>query len=372
VTKRRILFFSLLLIPLLLWTGNLVIRLVFSQDLGLDLISLILIIPIIFLIGWEMQHSSPTPEKPKENFVFSRIVGPSVIIIFVSAILVILGLLSFSASKVSPITPPAPFLSTLDVSAIQTAAVETAFAQIDISPTIKNKLPLEFTSNPDGSMNLTETPNSQLTVIPSATNPHPTASPTQDLTLTDELTPEETDIPEPISLTGTGSDDVNFSKWDGPAVVSVTHDGDGTFELSNYSKTSQKLGTLVSTTGFYVGSLALDFNLNQKSTNFHITASGDWEIQIIPLALARVENIPALIEGDGDDVIEILDTQPDQLKIDASLAEGSFTMWAYNKKTLTLLIKTTAPYSGTLVAPPGTTTIVVTTVGPWSMDTTAR
>ena len=378
MSKRRIIFFSLLLIPLLLWCVDYLYKFAYSQNLGLDVISLILVILIIFLLSWDLQQNTDTISQ---NIVIFESIknkfGPSIIITSTLVLILTLGFLSYTASKFSNPTQADPLNSTIDIGSIQTAAIETAFAQMDSTPDVKHDPSVGITTNPDESVSITTT-NPLSTVIPTNFTTQSSNNATTQLTLTEndpqntEITPVETDLPEPIDLTGSGNDDVNFSKWDGPAVVSVTHDGDGTFELSNYSKTSQKISTLVTTSGFYVGSLALDFIKNQKSTYFHIIASGDWEIQIIPLALARVENIPALIEGDGDDVIEILDTNPDQLQIDASLAEGPFTMWAFDKNTLTLLIRTTAPYTGTLIAPPGTTTIVVTTIGPWSMDTTSK
>lgn len=376
--KRRIYFIALFLLPLLLWVADYILKLVFSRDYGLGFLALIFLIPIIFFISWENQHPVNNNRFRPVEGQLNNILRPSIFIIGFFLLLISIVYLSYLADNNSSQTKANQLISTLDIGAIQTSAVETAFSQIETSPSSQNENRVKVTTFKDSSTQISETENPLSTIEPTIlttlenTESATDAAATQNNTQVKELTPVETDIPEPIDLNGSGNDEVSFSKWDGPAVVSVTHDGDGTFELSNYSKSGQKISTLITTSGFYVGSLAIDFNKNQKSTSFHIIAAGDWEIQIIPLALARVENIPALIEGDGDDVIEILDTYPDQLKVDATLTEGGFTMWAYDKKSLTLLIRTTSSYSGTLIAPPGTTTIIINTIGPWSMDTTSK
>jgi hypothetical protein len=292
-------------------------------------------------------------------------------------------MLLFNDNKNANIIPITVTQTEINIGAIQTSAVQTAFAEILPSdnatkppkPT-KSGFETEDPSTPtDISTTETIDPNPE---TPQPTEP-PTELPTDDIPSTETPNPNETpeitptSIPDPITLDGSGNDIVEFTKWKGPAVLSAAHDGDGDFVISNYTKDNQKIYTLLRKTGYYVGSLPLDFLSSEDSKSFNITASGTWELQIIPLELARSEIIPALIEGDGDDVVIIIDDHPEQLVVDASNASEAFMIVAFGDNgERNLLINATAPYNGTLTAPPGTTKLVITATGPWAIDITAR
>ena len=344
-----------------------------NQAYGIEMVSMIISIPVIFIYAWASQKPETTRILLNSFQKITKNISFLIIIIFGIILTALVFAISINTKNFSIFTSMTASETVVDVSAIQTEAVRTALANLGpenkktVTPTkergVGTRIPL---TTPDATN--TDTPE------PDPNNNRPTEQSTPNLeqntpnpNSTKEPTP--TTIPDPITLTGTGDSDVEFSKWKGPAVISATHDGDGKFVIENFSKNNQKIGTIIDTTGYYVGSLPLDFLSSEQSGSFKVTASGIWEIQIIPLDLARSEIVPALIEGDGDDVVIFFEEHPDQMVVDASMTSGNFIIWAYGKKgERNLLVKEKAPYSGTLVAPPDTNSIVISTYGPWSID----
>jgi hypothetical protein len=296
---------------------------------------------------------------------------------------VYLGITVFSAANqafgIKPSASPQP---SLDVGAIKTAAVQTALADRYLST------PAEATQSPTPELTVTKNPLSTSgpviptepseagSATPNPNEPPPDNPPPPDDTQSPEPElPTETPgpvIPDPILELGSGDGVVNIDKWTGPAIISATHDGDGNFTITNFSAANARLGQLVNVTGPYYGTLPLDFMASEQTTRLEITATGAWEIQIIPIEQARTESLPTTIEGYGDDVIVLTGGDPDQLKIDASGSTDAFVVNGFGSGNWYQLLSKTAPYTGTINATAGTTTLAVTANGSWSIEVTTR
>lgn len=200
--------------------------------------------------------------------------------------------------------------------------------------------------------------------------PQPTDTPAP--TDTPEPTFTPTPLPEPIILTGNGDNVVDLQKWDGPAILKATYNGGGNFIVTNFDGSNNQIDLLVNTIGNYTGTLPLDFYDNQQTARFQITASGPWELQIIPFQQARKESVPTTITGTGDEVVILTDNVPDLLKITANQASRNFIVMAYGSDGQDLLVNEIAPYTGTVMAPSGTYVIVITATGPWSIEVTTK
>ncbi len=415
MSQRRILFLVLLVIPAILFYLNLAPVNPVQQVSVFEMLSLVIGIPILFLNVWEWQSPETLdlylrPDLFRNTpLAISYSAGRFILLAIGAVVLLTLTAAVFGlggqANQASPQPTPG---ETMDVSGIQTAAVQTALAQMSAVPdaTLPGPGPTQpggSTNTPTNPLDPAATPSPEATFDPNLETPLPeTPDPGSLETATDEPTrtpnptstpvptrgtpeptqpggdtPEPTatktpEIPDPISLTGSGNSVIDFEKWIGPAVLSATHDGDGDFIVDNYSANNQKLGRMINTAGFYVGSLPLDFAGGTRTTRFDITADGAWELQIIPLDLARGEIVPSTLDGDGDDVIVIIDGAPGTMIIDASQTSDYFILWAFGEGSPVQLINSAGEYEGTVTAPAGTTSFAVMTIGPWSMEINAR
>lgn len=415
MSQRRLLFLVLLVIPAILFYLTLTPANPVQQVSTYEMLSLVIGIPILFLNIWEWQAPETLDPylKPEifrnTSLALSYSAGRFILLAIGAVVFLALTAAVFGLGGQANQASPQPNSGeTLDVAAIQTAAVKTALAQISPYPggdqpspgptqpggsanTPTNPLnpagtpTPEATSDPNLDTPLPESPDPGVletatnqptnTAIPSNTpiSNRDTPEPTQPGGDTPEPTATKTpEIPDPISLTGSGNSVIDFEKWIGPAVLSATHDGDGDFIVDNYSANNQKIGRLINTAGFYVGSLPLDFSGGTKTTRFDITADGAWELQIIPLDLARGEIVPSTLDGDGDDVIVIIDGDPGQMIIDASQTSDYFILWAFGAGSPVQLVNSEGEYEGTVTAPAGTTSFAVMTIGPWSIEMNAR
>jgi len=412
MSRRRLILLCLLVIPAILFGVILLNPLSGNETSGLEIFTLIIGIPIVFLNAWEWQQPESldnliTPEvfKTIPNDQRKTAVAGKILLILASGlILIFLAIDVFGSVRLASTSSPRGTSEiSFSIGEIQTVAVMTAFANQEIkqgsaSPVV---LDLTRTGNPSGSAEpslseTTEPGKSEPTLIEqSPLTPEVSSEPgieptfeigtpistqkpitTQKITNTPQkkptLEPTEPELPDPVFLTGDGDDVVDFEKWKGPAILSATHDGDGNFVVTSYAANKQKIAVLVNTTGNYQGTLPLDFLAGERVTRFEVTATGLWDLQIFPVEQGRIESIPATIEGYGDDVVILSDAFPDQLKVDASDATQSFVIWAYSNGSRTQLINQSAPYTGILTCPPGITSLRISAVGPWLIDITTK
>lgn len=223
------------------------------------------------------------------------------------------------------------------------------------------------TVTPRGAERATNSPSPTDTPLPTST-PRPTNTPRP--TYTPRPTSTPTPRPEPIVLTGSGDSVVGFEKWKGPALAHIVYTGSGNFVVWNYGPDGEKIDLLVNTIGQYEGTRPLDF-MDDDTVRFEVESSGQWKIEVLPLDHIRVEEVPGIIEGIGDDVVALIGKEPDLLKVDASSARSNFVIWGYGKG-VDLLVNEVAPYSGTVVVSRDTFILVIEAEGPWTIEVTAR
>jgi hypothetical protein len=193
-------------------------------------------------------------------------------------------------------------------------------------PTI-NPVDIQDTAEAAVWLNLTKTAQA----IPTATRtptavPLPTESPTPAPTLA------------PIILEGTGDSVVDVQKPYNPMIARIVYNGGRNFAIWNVDAGGNKIDLLVNTIGAYQGTVPIDFLQNQQTARFEITASDAWKIEILPLASARRENIPATIQGKGDDVIFFDGVGSPDLMTANATGSSNFVVWEYGTSR-NLLIK---------------------------------
>lgn len=199
----------------------------------------------------------------------------------------------------------------------------------------------------------------------------PTPLPTHTPIPTATTAPSPTAFRETITLTGQGDAVVYPQKWIGPALVRINYDGGGPLLVWTQDNNAERVDLLAQTNGPYHGASFMDFIGNQRSLRFEVRTTDHWQIDVMPLTLARHENVPGTFRGEGDEGIVLQGARPDLLTVDASSATGAFVIWAYGQGR-TQVLTTIAPYIGTLALPRDTTALAVKSSGPWSLEITTR
>jgi hypothetical protein len=189
------------------------------------------------------------------------------------------------------------------------------------------------------------------------------------LTSTPKPTNTTTPFPTPVVLSGTGDSIVDFPWTEGPVLLHITYSGEGNYAIWNYDSNGEKIDLLVNTIGSYEGTLPLDFSEFKQTTRFEVTASGPWEIKILPFYMVRKESIPGTFKGNGDDVVAFIDGDPEVMNIDASKADGNFAIWSYGVDSgQDLRVNKIAPYTGTVIVSRDTFCLVIIAEGDWSIE----
>lgn len=248
----------------------------------------------------------------------------------------ILLLISFLSACASPAAAPTEDMVSVQNTAVAIAWTDFARTQTASAPTAT------FTPPPP-----TKTP------IPTSTN-----------------TPE----PQPIILTGNGDSVVDVNKWESVALMKATYNGGGNFVVRNYGAAGNKIDLLINTIGAYSGYQMIDIFDDDHTVRFEVTASGPWEIQILPISAVRRAAVPGIIQGIGDDVV-ILDRitgVTDLFKADASQATRNFIVHGLAGSKYYLLFNEIAPYTGTKVSEGDTVVIQVKATGSWLIEVTTR
>ncbi len=200
----------------------------------------------------------------------------------------------------------------------------------------------------------------------------PTVTLTPSITPTPTNTPEPTATPAPIILQGTGDSVVDVSKGDEPMIAKVIHNGSSNFVIWNVDSSGNQMDLLVNTIGAYQGTLPIDFLDDEQTARFEVTADGAWQIELLPLDLARQSPIPSIFQGVGDDVVVLIGAlKTDLLIVDASNASSNFAVFQYSDRK-ELLVNEIAPYTGTVAMNPETVLLTIKATGPWQLEVTAR
>ena len=216
---------------------------------------------------------------------------------------------------------------------------------------------------PTATMAPTATPKPTNTPAPTVT-PEPTATPTEV-----PPTPTATPAPEPKVYDGSGDSVVDIQKPDSstPAAIAyITGNADSRFfAVIGFNATGTQTSLLVNTTDPYEGSVTLDFAQGDATTRLQVKSSGDWRIELRPIASARVVSAPGTATGSGDDVFIVSGTV-DTARITGNSDSRFFAVLGYGKNR-NLLVNTTDPYDGTVVVAKDTQVIEVKAAGDWTI-----
>lgn len=111
----------------------------------------------------------------------------------------------------------------------------------------------------------------------------------------------------------------------------------------------------------------------QATTRLKVSATGAWQIVILPIAQARKETIPGIITGKGDDVIILLGDTPDTAQISGNKGSRYFSVQSYaSDGSHDLLVNTTDPYDGQVMLNNATMVIEVQATGDWSIQVATK
>lgn len=208
----------------------------------------------------------------------------------------------------------------------------------------------------------TNVPKATRTPKPSNT-PHPTNTST--------TAPTKTPAPEPITLSGSGDDIVDFVKWEGAAIGIFTNSGSSNFIVKSFDQAGEYVDLLINTIGSYQGTVPIDFSSDEQTSRLEIKSNGSWEVQILPIDYARTETVPGIITGNTDDVVILTGEDPDLIKA-TSTGKSNFIVISYSPSGRDLIFNEIAPYSGTAMLDSSTIVLTINAEGDWSLEVTAR
>lgn len=227
---------------------------------------------------------------------------------------------------------------------------------------------IEQTQSADLNLPNTSTPTS--TNAPKATRtPKPSNTPRP--TNTSTTAPTKTPAPEPITLSGSGDDIVDFVKWEGAAIGIFTNSGSSNFIVKSFDQAGEYVDLLINTIGSYQGTVPIDFSSDEQTSRLEIKSSGSWEVQVLPIDYARTETVPGIFTGNTDDVVILTGGKPDLIKA-TSTGESNFIVWSFSSSGRDLIFNEIAPYSGTAMLDSSTILLTISAEGDWSLEITAR
>lgn len=169
-----------------------------------------------------------------------------------------------------------------------------------------------------------------------------------------------------ITYRGAGDDVVAVNKAPGPALAFINgNSGSGYFGVTSYGVGQKYLDLLVNTTDPYLGIRPIDFDADELTTLFEVKGGGQWQIELHPLADARVLGTPGVISGTGDEVIA-LRGRPTTVYVEGNQIGYYFGIFGLGS-SWDLIVNETDPYSGRSLVDPGVRFLEIQATGAWSI-----
>lgn len=241
------------------------------------------------------------------------------------------------------------------------------FTSQDEQPVFTETVPEKITT-PTSTSLPTFTP--RPTNIPTSTNtPKPSNTPLP--------TPTHTPTPEPITFSGSGDSVLDFDLNGEPAIIHIKGNESGRyFSVESFDETGESIDLLVNTTDPYDGYRPLDWLDDEYSTRLQVKASGSWTIEIFPIAQSpeiqrHILSIPGTYNGNGDDIVVLVDGTPDLATIKGNAGGNYFGVIGYGDRR-EFLVNTTSPYEGTVIISNNTYALEIVAEGDWSIEVTAK
>lgn len=238
---------------------------------------------------------------------------------------------------------------TTSVVSDSTAAVGTTAAPATTAPATTSAAPTTTEAPPT-----TTTPPATSTVPPTTTIAPATVPPTTTAPVV------------PLDYTGSGDQVIQITLPDASssvALAAIVYSGESNFAVWSLDEDLEQLDLLVNTIDAYVGTVPIGFR-GQQVTALEITASGEWHVQLQPIAMAR--GMTDTIGGTGDEVFIFSgDTGIAHVTHDG---DSNFALWGHPDASL--LINEIGTYDGTIVLE-GEEFYEVTADGNWTVTITS-
>jgi hypothetical protein len=166
------------------------------------------------------------------------------------------------------------------------------------------------------------------------------------------------------SAQGTGSQAVPVDPIAGPAIVTVTHDGTGAFEVQPQQGGVPVGPPMVSVTGEWTGRYLA--GLGGTISAFAVTADGDWTLTVERRETALAFDAAAGASGENPDVVAYDDAAAWDVTVIYEGA-GPIVVTAVTVSGSQELVNQTGPFTGDIEVPAGPGFVAVDAPGPWSL-----
>lgn len=222
----------------------------------------------------------------------------------------------------------------------------------------------------------TEAPESTETTEPESVpneQPEPEApadeTPSNDAVEQESETPEESsgvvvDL-EPVVYSGSGNSVIDVDA-DGKAYVfHITgNEDDRHFSVKAYNADGTRKTLLVNKSDPYDG---ITVDTKFETASLEITATGDWTVELVPLASCPNISSGQTVTGTNDAVIIVKDSGK-TASISGNDSDKHFAVKAYDGNgRYDLMVNATDPYEGTVMIENDPVLLTVTSVGDWSI-----
>jgi hypothetical protein len=168
---------------------------------------------------------------------------------------------------------------------------------------------------------------------------------------------------------GSGDDIIDVEKPPGLTIAHITGNAASRhFAVTSLDSEGNAIELLANTTEPYDGTRPLDFMDGQNTTRFEVAATGDWTIEILPLPMADVIDVPGSFAGNGDRVLILGAGVPDTAHIVGNAAGRHFAVLGYGPSFPDLLVNTTEPYDGRVIVRGDTLVLEVVAADEWTID----
>ena len=167
------------------------------------------------------------------------------------------------------------------------------------------------------------------------------------------------------SAQGTGSQVVQVDPIAGPAIVAVTHDGAGAFEVQPQQGGVPVGAPMVSVTGAWTGRYLA--GLGGTISAFAVTADGDWTLTVQRRETALAFDETAGVSGDNSDVVAYNDATVWTATVTYEGA-GPIIVTAVTVSGSQELVNQAGPFSGDVEVPAGPGFVTIDAPGPWSLQ----
>ena len=167
----------------------------------------------------------------------------------------------------------------------------------------------------------------------------------------------------PVILLGNGDGfgDVDFSESAGIALA--VYKGRSNFIVYTIDADNQKIDLLFNAIGPYKGTVLF---FSEGVRRLSVEAEGEWVISILPLPLARFENVPGKFSGENDDVV-VLRGRPDTLSL-VAIEKDNVIVYGYSDGERHLLVNEIGPYANSVLVPNDVYLMEIKITGLWEME----